>query len=308
MPSGFRHGARHSPSMKIGRGYRSNDVEDRRGQSAPSGGGGLSGGGLNLLSFLFRRFGFPGVIAGVALLYVAGRFGGGVDGVGGAGQGPATREDLAAEQPLVELVSFVFDDTQRTWTNVLKDNNQAYTSSRLVMFRDRTQSACGIGESAMGPFYCPADRKVYIDLGFYAELKQRLGAPGDFAQAYVIAHEVGHHVQNLLGDNERVHRAPESEQRGERGLLVRLELQADCYAGIWARNANDRQLLDVGDLDEALNAAMSIGDDTLQKQATGTVRPESFTHGSSAQRKRWFKRGFDEPKVAACDTFATASL
>ncbi len=295
--------------MKITRGHRSNDVEDRRGQSAPSGGGGgLSGGGLNLLSFLFRRFGFPGVIVGVALLYFAGRFGGSEGLGGGSSQGPATPQDLAAEQPLVELVSFVFDDTQNTWTELMKRDGKPYPRARLVLFRDRTRSACGLGESAMGPFYCPADRQVYIDLGFYAELKQRLGAPGDFAQAYVIAHEVGHHVQNLFGQNERVHEAPETAQRGESGLLVRLELQADCYAGLWARSANDRQLLDVGDLDEALNAAMSIGDDTLQKQATGTVRPESFTHGSSAQRKRWFKRGYDETTLAACDTFNARSL
>jgi uncharacterized protein len=294
--------------MKIGRGYRSDQVDDRRGQSAPRGGGGglPGGGGLNLLSFLFRRFGVPGVVVGVGLLYLASSFGGA--GGGGSDQGPATREDLAAEQPLVELVSFVFDDAQGTWSELLRREGKSYELARLVMFRDRTSSACGLGESAMGPFYCSRDRQVYIDLGFYTDLKQRLGAPGDFAQAYVIAHEVGHHVQNLLGVSDRVHRAAGSEQQGDEGLSVRLELQADCFAGLWAHSANERQLLDVGDLDEALNAAMSIGDDTLQKRSTGSVRPESFTHGSSVQRKRWFKRGYDTATLAACDTFNASAL
>jgi predicted metalloprotease len=177
-----------------------------------------------------------------------------------------------------------------------------------VLFRGSTTSGCGVGQAAMGPFYCPADQKAYIDLGFYQELKQRLGAPGDFAQAYVIAHELGHHVQNLLGDSDRVHAASASQRDGERGLSVRLELQADCYAGIWGHGTQRRDILEAGDLEEAFKAASAIGDDALQKQATGTVRPESFTHGTSAQRKRWFTRGFESGDPAACNTFSAEEL
>jgi predicted metalloprotease len=160
----------------------------------------------------------------------------------------------------------------------------------------------------MGPFYCPGDARVYIDLSFYEELKKKLGAPGDFAQAYVIAHEVGHHVQHLLGHDERVHRASPAAQAGESGLLVRLELQADCFAGVWAHGSDRRELLEVGDLDEALNAAGKIGDDALQRKTTGVVQPESFTHGTSAQRQRWFQRGFANGQPNACDTFAAGAL
>jgi predicted metalloprotease len=295
--------------MRITRGYKSDDVEDRRGQRVAGGGGGLGGGGANLLFMLFRRFGIGGVIVGGAFLYFAGGLGG-----GGGSSGVTTSADkvpaaeLAAEQPQVELVSFVFDDAQNTWKEQLAKRGAAYQSARLVLFRDRTQSSCGMGQAEMGPFYCPSDQRVYIDLGFYAELKQRFGAPGDFAQAYVIAHEVGHHVQNLLGQSARVHAASESEQTGPTGLSVRLELQADCYAGVWGHGTERRDILESGDLDEALKAATVIGDDALQKQATGTVRPESFTHGSSEQRKRWFRRGFDTGDMTACDTFTPRSL
>jgi uncharacterized protein len=298
--------------MRITRGYKSDQVEDRRGQRMfGGGGGGLSGGAGNLLGLLFRRFGIVGVLAGGALLYFMGAFssdGGPLGGVTAPASGAMDPAAQAAEQPLVELVSFVFDDAQRTWTEAFARDGQRYQLAKLVLFRDRTQSACGVGQAAMGPFYCPTDQRVYIDLGFYAELRQRFGAPGDFAQAYVIAHEVGHHVQRLLGTEARVHGASESEQTGERGLLVRLELQADCYAGVWGHGTQRRDILEAGDLEEALRAANVIGDDALQKQATGVVRPESFTHGSSAQRARWFKRGFQGGDPNACDTFGASAL
>ena len=298
--------------MRITRGYKSDQVEDRRGQRmAGLGGGGLGGGGINLLGMLFRRFGIVGVLAGGALLYFMGAFssdGGAIGGVTAPASGALDPAQQAAEQPMVELVSFVFDDSQKTWTEAFARDGKRYELAKLVLFRDRTQSGCGTGQAAMGPFYCPADQRVYIDLSFYEELRQRFGAPGDFAQAYVIAHEVGHHVQHLLGIDQRVHGASESEQAGERGLLVRLELQADCYAGVWGHGTQRRDILEAGDLDEALRAAQVIGDDALQKQATGVVRPESFTHGTSAQRARWFKRGFDGGDPNACDTFAASAL
>ena len=297
--------------MRIPEGYRSKQVDDRRGEGPARGAGGLSGGSSNLLSFLFRRFGIPGVLAGAAFLY----FTGGLD-LGGSstssqsrsGAAPAPGAQQAANSREVDLVSFVFDDAQSTWQQLFARDNQRYELARLQLFSGSTQSRCGVGQAEMGPFYCPADTNVYIDLTFYEELRQRLGAPGDFAQAYVIAHEVGHHVQHLLGADQRVQRAPKAQQEGERGLSVRLELQADCYAGIWAHGTERRELLEVGDVDEALNAASKIGDDALQRQATGTVRPESFTHGSSAQRRRWFQRGFESGQPGACDTFAASTL
>jgi predicted metalloprotease len=298
--------------MRFTRGYKSQQVDDRRAEGPATGGGGLSGGSANLLGALFRRFGLPGVIAGAALLYFTGRLdlGGGAPAgsrsPSGAARTPSA--DLAAGQPGDDFVAFVFDDAQNTWKEQFAREGKAYTLARLELFRDSIKSACGLGELAMGPFYCPGDSRVYIDLAFYQELKQRLGAPGDFAQAYVIAHEVGHHVQHLLGDDERVHGAPRSQQSGDRGLLVRLELQADCYAGVWAHGTDRRDLLEAGDVDEALNAASKIGDDTLQRKATGKVRPESFTHGTSAQRQRWFQRGFSSGQRDACDTFKANPL
>ncbi|MCA9556619.1 MAG: neutral zinc metallopeptidase, partial [Myxococcales bacterium] len=176
--------------------------------------------------------------------------------------------------------------------------------AKLVLFSGKTGTACGLGESATGPFYCPGDQQAYIDLAFFNELSRRLGAPGDFAQAYVLAHEIGHHVQNLTGASARVHKAPQSQQKGANGLSVRLELQADCYAGVWAHSTKAQGLIEAGDLEEALTAAAAIGDDTLQRNATGTVRPETFSHGSSAQRAKWFRRGFDSGDPGACDTFS----
>lgn len=298
--------------MRIPRGYRSSQVDDRRGEELPAGGGGLSAGGANLLGLLFRRFGLPGVLVGAAVLYFAGRMdpGGSTEGSRShTGSGPPPSDvDLAAQQPMVELVSFVFDDAQNTWKEQFEREGKPYQLARLELFRARTRSACGLGEEAMGPFYCPGDTMVYIDLAFYDQLKHDLGAPGDFAQAYVIAHEVGHHVQHLLGTDQKVHGASRAQQSGDRGLLVRLELQADCYAGIWAHGTDRRDLLEVGDVEEALNAASKIGDDTLQRKATGAVRPESFTHGSSAQRQRWFQRGYSGGQRNACDTFAADPL
>jgi len=269
------------------------------------GGGGL-GGGANVLLWLFRRFGIVGVLVGGAALYFMGGLGGG-GGSSLSGSQSSSPADKAAEQPLVELASFVFDDAQNTWQQLFAQDGKPYQLAKLVLFRDSTQSSCGTGQAAMGPFYCSNDQRVYIDLSFYEELRQRFGAPGDFAQAYVIAHEVGHHIQHLLGTDRQVHEASDSERDGANGLSVRLELQADCYAGVWGHATQRRDILEAGDLEEALRAAQVIGDDALQKQATGVVRPESFTHGTSAQRAKWFKRGFDSGKPGECDTFGAAA-
>jgi predicted metalloprotease len=284
-------------------GHQSNDVEDRRGDAPAS--AGMGGGAMALLFFLFRRFGIVGVLIGGAALYFFGQFG---SSSRLSGSESRSAEGERAEQPMVEFVSFVLDDAQTTWTRLFQQKGAAYRHAKLVLFRDATRSGCGVGQSAMGPFYCPNDQRVYIDLNFYDELRQRFGAPGDFAQAYVITHEIGHHVQHLLGTDRKLHEASESEQQGENGLSVRLELQADCYAGIWAHSTEQRSLLEAGDIEEALQAASRIGDDALQKQSAGTVRPETFTHGSSEQRKRWFKRGYQTGDLAACDTFTARGL
>jgi hypothetical protein len=200
------------------------------------------------------------------------------------------------EERLVAFVSFVLDDAQDTWNGILP----RYERARLVLFRDATESACGVGQSATGPFYCPADHKVYIDLGFYTELRRRFGAPGDFAQAYVLAHEIGHHVQSIVGTDRQVRQLQQARPDQANPLSVRLELQADCYAGIWGHTAAQRGHLEVGDLDEGLAAAAAIGDDRLTR---GRVAPDQFTHGSSAQRVEWFRRGLETGRVEACDTF-----
>lgn len=208
------------------------------------------------------------------------------------------------------FVRQVLATTEDVWQAQFQARGQRYSEPRLTLFRDATETACGQGQSAMGPFYCPADQRVYIDLGFYDTLRDRLGAPGDFAQAYVIAHEVGHHIQNLEGTTEKLERSRGRVSQAQyNALSVRLELQADCYAGVWAHHTDQSKgLLEDGDLEEALNAASQIGDDTLQKHAQGHVVPESFTHGTSEQRMRWFKRGFDTGDMARCDTFNTRSL
>jgi predicted metalloprotease len=216
-------------------------------------------------------------------------------------------KDLASD-PLADRVSRVIADTEQVWQLLFAERGQRYEEPRLVLFRGATRSACGLGQAAMGPFYCPADRNAYIDLGFYRELEQRFGAPGDFAQAYVIAHEIGHHVQNLLGVSGEVRNMQSQAGETERNRLsVRLELQADCFAGVWA-NRSRNIILDEGDIDEALNAAAAIGDDQLQRQGRGTVTPDSFTHGSSAQRRQWFQVGMEQGEPERCDTFSAKEI
>jgi len=289
-------------TMRWTPGDESQDIEDRRDESGGGGGGGFQFGGMHIgiggalvllvLSFVFKQNFF-------ALL-----------GGGSASSGPAAvhRPNPAkdeAEKPLVQFVSFVLDDTQRTWTQLLPEQaNKPYRHARLVLFRDFTQSGCGGAESATGPFYCPEDEKVYIDLDFFDELKRRFGAPGEFAQAYVVAHELGHHVQKILGIEAKVHRLQEQNPRAQNPLSVRLELQADCFAGVWAHTTQQRDLIDASDIASALGAAAAVGDDRLQKTATGHVSPESFTHGTSEQRMAWFRKGLDSGSVNACNTFA----
>jgi predicted metalloprotease len=206
------------------------------------------------------------------------------------------------EERMVDFVSFVLDSSQATWNRILpREAGVQYRDAKLVLFRDAVESACGFAEAAMGPFYCPMDERVFIDLGFFNELGSRFGAPGDFAQAYVLAHEVGHHVQNVLGVHQQVANVQQSNPAAKNELSVRVELQADCFAGIWGHHT--RQLLDAGDVEEGLGAAAAVGDDRLQRQATGRVSPESFTHGSSQQRATWFRRGLTSGRVSDCDTF-----
>jgi hypothetical protein len=214
------------------------------------------------------------------------------------------------ENQLADFVSVVLADTEDTWRDQFAEGGQRYVEPTLVLFTDRVQSACGMAGAAMGPFYCPADQQIYIDLGFYDELRSRFRAPGDFAQAYVIAHEVGHHVQNLLGISDQVHNSQRGLGKSEANALsVRLELQADCFAGVWAYHAQrTRNILEEGDLEEALNAASAIGDDRIQRQAGGAVAPDSFTHGTSEQRVRWFRRGFETGDGGVCDTFNARNL
>jgi predicted metalloprotease len=214
--------------------------------------------------------------------------------------------DDPKEEPEVRFVSFVLDDAQKTWTQIFAQQGAQYRHAKLVLFRDAVRSGCGLAESATGPFYCPADEKVYIDLSFYDELKQRFGAPGDFAQAYVLAHEIGHHVQKLLGVEQQVRRAQGSNATSRNALSVKLELQADCFAGVWAHSTEQRKLLEQGDVEEALRAASAVGDDRIQKAATGQVNPDTFTHGSSAQRMHWFQQGMQSGSIDQCNTFGSS--
>ena len=273
--------------MQLG-GRRSDNVVDARGRGLPLVGGGLGVAVLALVVYLLG--GDPSVILNTTQQAPAGPRSG----------------TPGSPDPQIDFVSTVLADTEDTWSDVLRQQaGRSYEAPKLVVFSDAIQSACGIGQSAMGPFYCPRDHAVYLDLAFFRELKQRFGAPGDFAQAYVIAHEVGHHVQGLLGISDEVGAAQErSGRRGANALSVRLELQADCLAGVWAHNADRvRHVVEPGDIDEALNAASAIGDDRLQKATQGHVVPESFTHGSSAQRTEWFRRGYDSGRLDGCDTF-----
>jgi predicted metalloprotease len=215
-----------------------------------------------------------------------------------------------ANDQQAQFVSVVLADTEDTWKPIFAASGQNYVEPKLVLFSGAVNSACGFAQAAVGPFYCPSDMKVYIDLSFYNDLKNRIGAPGDFAQAYVVAHEVGHHVQRLIGVLERAQRAKQNASEAQANAIqVRVELQADCFAGVWAHHADRaRGVVEPGDIDEALNAAAAIGDDRLQRRSRGYVSPESFTHGTSEQRSRWFRRGFEQGKLGACDTFAAGQL
>ena len=281
-------------------GGSSSDIEDRRGSSG-GGFGGFGGGApigcggaiiLLVLSLLFHKNFF-------ALL---GNGDSGTQVSAPADSRPVQQTPEEAKE--VEFVKFVLNDAQATWESILsQQSNASYRHAKLVLFRDSTQSSCGYAQAASGPFYCPEDEKVYIDLAFYDELRQRFGASGDFAQAYVIAHEIGHHVQKIEGIEEKVHQLMENDPRRAKPYSVRLELQADCYAGIWAFHNNERQIVESGDIDEALTAASAVGDDTIQKRVQGHVNQESFTHGSGAQRQEWFRRGLKAGRVQDCNTF-----
>ena len=272
------------------------DIEDRRDSSG--GGGGFGGfGGMHLgiggtlillvLSFLFRQNLFTLFSTDTPTQSV----------------GTADRARDAQEQPEVDFVGFVLGDVQNTWQQVLPKQGTQYRHAKLVLYRESIDSACGMAQSATGPFYCPEDEKVYLDLAFFDELKGRFGAPGEFAQAYVIAHEVGHHVQKLLGIEQKVNALERSDRRNQNPLSVALELQADCFAGVWGNSTTQRKIIDQSDIDAGLRAAASVGDDRLQKMATGHVSPETFTHGSSAQRVEWFRRGLQSGSISACNTF-----
>ncbi|RIL07985.1 MAG: flagellar biosynthesis protein FlgM [Proteobacteria bacterium] len=287
-------------------GRRSQNVEDRRGARMPMGGGlRLGGSGILLVLLAAWLFGANPL----TLLQI----------LAGGGSAIETSPDDGYEQPApapggatdegAEFVSVVLADTEDTWNEIFASGGERYAAPKLVLFSDVVRSACGTAQSAMGPFYCPLDQKVYIDLVFYRDLRERFRAPGDFAQAYVIAHEVGHHVQTLLGTSQKVRDAQQRMgQEQANALSVRLELQADCYAGVWAHHAHRaRQILEQGDVEEGLGAAAAIGDDRIQRQTQGTVVPESFTHGSSAQRVTWFRRGLESGSMQSCDTFAAGS-
>jgi len=300
--------------MRWKSGRRSQNVEDRRGQRQPRmsarGGSPL----LRLLPLLLgKRFGKWGivivvVVIGAQYLGINIPFLSGTSSLSGS---QTQAQNISPEQQeLAEFISVVLGDTEDTWNPLFQQMGKRYQEPTLVLFSGSVRSACGMASSAVGPFYCPADQKLYIDLRFYDDLKKRHGAPGDFAQAYVVAHEVGHHVQTLLGISQQVRQAQSKVSKAQANQLsVRQELQADCFSGIWAYHANRaRQVVEPGDIEEALTAASAIGDDTLQKQTQGYVRPESFTHGSAEQRVRWFKQGLKTGEVESCDTFSTAQL
>ena len=271
-------------------GGRSKNLEDRRGM-----------GGLG------KGLGIGGTVVVLALSLLTGRnlFNDlGVEpGIGAGAGAPMTPEDSARQENEVLFVSFVLDDADSTWQKVLTRYNEPYSSPKLVLFRNSTESACGFAQSAMGPFYCPLDQKIYIDLGFYDELKTRFGADGDFAQAYVLAHEFGHHIQHLLGTDAQMRQAQSADPSSANQLSVRLELQADCYAGVWANSTQKRDILSAGDVEEAMTAASSVGDDRIQQQSGQRVNVDGFTHGSAAQRTEWFGRGFKSGDVRSCNTF-----
>jgi predicted metalloprotease len=293
-------------SMRFDEGHESPDLIDRRGEPRQAGGGG--GGWFFLVSLLLRtRYGWV-ILLLLGGYYLFTQVGGVTHDTSRSADGVhETTQQTRDESTLVHFVSFVLDDTQAMWARELPAaTGKPYRRAKLVLFTDATSTGCGYGDAATGPFYCPADERVFIDLGFYRQLERRLGAGGDFAQAYVIAHEIGHHVQKILGTSERVGRLQHAEGAG--GASVRLELQADCLAGVWAHSTNERSLLENGDIEEALRATAAIGDDKLQRRSTGTVTPETWTHGSSEQRSHWFRRGLETGKIDACDTFSAPGL
>jgi len=277
-------------------GRRSTNVEDRRGQTPRRGRAALKLGGAGTVI---------AIVAAIVLLAMGEDPSAVLDAVGGnQGTSPAPAAPASPEEDqAADFIRVVLADTEDTWTSYFRERGQSYQPPTLVLFREGVDSACGFNTSAVGPFYCPGDRKVYLDLSFFGQLEQ-LGAPGDFAQAYVVGHEVGHHLQTLMGTSQRVRQQRQGLSEVEANqLAVRQELQADCYAGVWAHYAQRRNVLEPGDLQEGLRAAASIGDDTLQRRAHGRITPETWTHGSSAQRMQWFQTGFQSGRIDACDTF-----
>ncbi|MDJ0710339.1 MAG: neutral zinc metallopeptidase [Woeseiaceae bacterium] len=272
---------------------RSTNIEDRRGARAPK----LLGGGIGTIVLVLVAMYFGVDPRPLLQMLDSGT-------ATSSGSGPVAEQP--GDNPLVDMVYVVVADTEDVWTEIFASQGRRYEAPKLVLFTGATKSACGLGQAAMGPFYCPADRKAYIDLSFYDQMRTRFKAPGDFAQAYVIAHEIGHHVQNLLGISGKVHQMKQGVSTAQANALsVRLELQADCLAGVWAIRADRASdILEAGDVEEALNAASAIGDDTLQRRSRGTVVPESFTHGTSAQRQRWFRKGLGSGDPDTCDTFS----
>ena len=292
--------------MRLDDQRESDNLEDRRGSGSGGGGLRLGGGRLGIGSIAIALV--ASYFLGVNPLTVLSMLSG--------GEMPAIEQSAPAahrppaDDPMARFVSKVLASTEDTWTDIFRANGRQYEKPKLVLFTGATPTACGTGQTAMGPFYCPGDHKVYIDLAFYQELKSRFHAPGEFAQAYVVAHEVGHHVQNLLGIADKVHEARQRAGRAEgNALSVRMELQADCLAGVWGKRTDTmKNVLEPGDLEAALTAASAIGDDRLQQQAQGRIVPESFTHGSSEQRVRWFKKGFESGDMNQCNTFKADRL
>jgi len=283
--------------MRLDNERESSNVEDRRGGGGlPIGGKGI-GVGTIVLALVAMYFGVdPSVVLNMGQ---------------GLQQNSPVESQTPADDPMAKFVAKVLGSTEDTWGKIFAASGEQYQEPKLVLFTGQTQTSCGAGQAAMGPFYCPADQKVYIDLSFYQEMKTRFNAPGDFAQAYVIAHEVGHHIQNLMGTSAKVQQARQNARNEAiaNQYSVRLELQADCYAGVWANHADgENRILEAGDVEEAMTAAAAIGDDALQKQAQGYAVPDSFTHGTSKQRMHWFNQGLSKGDIKACDTFGVSSI
>lgn len=284
--------------MRLDDERESSNVEDRRGMRMPGGRAGGIGIGTIAMALVAMYFGVdPSVVLNI--------------GQGMQQDSPVEAQAIPADDPMAKFVAKVLGSTEDTWGKVFAASGQQYPAPKLVLFSGQTPTACGSGQAAMGPFYCPGDQKVYIDLSFYNEMKNRFHAPGDFAQAYVIAHEVGHHIQNVTGISDKVQQAQQSASSKAQAnqYSVRLELQADCYAGVWAHHADGaNRILEAGDVEEAMTAAAAIGDDALQKQAQGYAVPDSFTHGTSQQRVRWFNQGLSVGDIRKCDTFSVAAI